>query len=75
MNKALMKKTTNDPVNPRHYKQGKIDVSDFIIDQKMDFLEGNIIKYVARYKMKGGIEDLNKALWYLKKLIKTERKK
>lgn len=61
-----------DLVNhPPHYKQGKIEVSDFIIDQKMSFLEGNIVKYVARYKFKNGTQDLKKALWYLQKLIET----
>jgi hypothetical protein len=30
---------------------------------------GNIIKYVARYKHKNGVEDLEKARWYLNKLI------
>lgn len=55
---------------PNHYNQGNIEVSDFIIDQNMNFLEGNIIKYVSRYKTKNGIEDLKKARWYLNKLIK-----
>jgi len=58
-----------DNINPQHYKQGKIEVIDFILDQKMNYLEGNIIKYVSRYKYKNGIEDLKKALWYLNKLI------
>jgi len=58
-----------DNINPKHYKQGKIEVIDFILDQKMNYLEGNIIKYVSRYKLKNGIEDLIKAHWYLTKLI------
>tara|TARA_R100000935_G_scaffold1654_1_gene5089 strand:+ start:466 stop:696 length:231 start_codon:yes stop_codon:yes gene_type:complete len=58
-----------DNINPKHYKQGKIEVIDFILDQKMNYLEGNIIKYVTRYKLKNGIEDLKKAHWYLTKLI------
>ena len=37
----------------------------------MSFLEGNIIKYVTRYKKKNGMEDLKKAQWYLNKLIET----
>ena len=57
---------------PIHYNQGNIEVSDFIIDQNMNFLEGNIIKYVSRYKTKNGIEDLEKAQWYLKQLIEEE---
>lgn len=62
----------HDVVNhPRHYTQGKIEVVDFILDQKLSFLEGNVVKYVCRYKLKNGIEDLKKANWYLGKLIKT----
>ena len=62
----------DDVINkPNHYNQGNIEVSDFIIDQNMNFLEGNIIKYVSRYKTKNGIEDLKKAQWYLNKLIEA----
>jgi len=57
-----------DAINPSHYKQGNIEVIDFILDQKLTYLEGNIIKYVSRYKHKNGLEDLKKARWYLDKL-------
>ena len=40
----------------------------------MSFLEGNIVKYLARYKEKSGIEDLRKARWYLEKLIEEQVK-
>ncbi len=58
--------------HPPHYNQGKIEVSDFIVDQKLDFLEGNIVKYVCRWKYKEGIKDLKKAQWYLNRLIQRE---
>ena len=58
-----------DNINPKHYKQGEIEVIEFILDQQMNYLEGNIVKYLSRYKHKNGIEDLKKALWYLNKLI------
>ncbi len=58
-----------DKIDPAHYKQGNIEVIDFILDQKMNYIEGNIIKYVSRYKIKNGVEDLRKAQWYLKELI------
>ena len=62
----------DDVINkPTHYNQGNIEVSDFILDQGMNFLEGNIVKYISRYKTKNGIEDLKKAQWYLKKLIEV----
>ena len=57
------------PINPQHYKVGNIEVIDFIEDQAMDYREGNIIKYVSRYKYKNGLEDLQKARWYLDRLI------
>ena len=51
-----------DNVNhPKHYTQGKIEVIDFILDQKMGYLESNILKYICRYKYKNGLEDLKKA--------------
>ena len=58
-----------DNINPNHYKKGNIEVIEYILDQKFNYLEGNIIKYVSRYKHKNGLEDLNKAKWYLERLI------
>ena len=56
--------------NPPHYTQGKIEPCDFIIDQKLNYLAGNVVKYITRYAHKGKpIQDLEKAEWYLKKLI------
>lgn len=61
---------TSDAVeHPCHYTGGKIEVWDFIIDQKMNYLEGNICKYLCRYKSKNGLEDLLKCKAYLEKLI------
>ena len=58
--------------HPNHYNFGKIEVIDFLKDQKIakDFCVGNVIKYVSRYKHKEKpIEDLKKARWYLEYLI------
>ena len=64
-----------DNINsPNHYNKGDIEVIDYILDQKFDYLEGNVIKYVSRYHSKGGIEDLRKAKWYLEKLINENLK-
>ncbi len=60
-----------DNVNkPSHYNQGDIQPLDYIIANNMNYVEGNIIKYVTRYKYKNGIEDLYKAMCYLERLIK-----
>lgn len=63
-------KPKNDMVNnPKHYTQGKIEVIEVIEDWKLNYCEGNVIKYVARYKYKNGLEDLKKAEFYIKRLI------
>lgn len=56
-----------------HYRAG-IETWDYILSQGLGYLEGNVIKYVTRYKRKNGIEDLYKALDYLKKLIEVTEK-
>ena len=54
---------------PSYYRQYEIQPIEFIIKNKLGFLEGNIIKYVCRYKQKNGVEDLLKAQHYLDFLI------
>jgi hypothetical protein len=62
-----------DKINPTHYK-GTIECID-AIESTMSkeayrgYLKGNVLKYVWRYEKKNGVEDLQKAEWYLKKLI------
>ena len=41
----------------------------------MSFLEGNVVKYITRHRMKNGLEDLMKAQWYLTRLIQDYNKK
>ena len=65
-----MKKKDN--ISPNYYKEG-IQVTDFILSYNMEWCEGNIIKYVTRYKAKNGLEDLMKAKWYLEKLIEKTK--
>jgi len=66
--------TLMDKISPDYYQKGNIEVTDFIIDQSMSFLEGNVVKYITRYKEKSGIEDLRKARWYIDKLIDERMK-
>ena len=64
--------TANDEqVGGRHYVEKAIQPWDYIIANNMGYLEGNIFKYVSRYKEKGGVEDLIKAEHYLDKLIEV----
>ena len=57
--------------HPKHYTQG-IECWDYIVSHEMGYLEGNIIKYITRYKDKDGLNDLLKARAYLDRLIKKE---
>ena len=61
-----------DNINPNHYKQGNIEVIDFILDQNMDYLTAYVTKYICRWRYKNGVEDLKKARWFLDKLIEHE---
>jgi len=66
--------SSSDPVNPSHYKQGGIECIEAIKaatgDGFPDYLRGNVMKYLWRYKEKGGVEDLRKSAWYLDRLFK-----
>lgn len=62
----------NTPINPKHYNDQNTDVIKFCMDNNLDFMQGNIIKYVVRYKQKNGIEDLKKSAEYLRRLIERE---
>lgn len=59
-------------VSPDHYQLGTIETWDFIIDQDLDFLLGNVVKYVCRAGTKPGesrLDDLLKAQAYIDKAI------
>jgi len=58
-------------VGGSHYAVKAIQPWDFIIANNLGYLEGNIVKYVSRWKDKGGVEDLKKAQHYLQKLIEV----
>ena len=63
-----------DPVNPAHYKRCDIERIEAIKahfgDGFPDYLRGNVMKYLSRYKQKGGVRNLRKAVWYLERLTK-----
>jgi len=69
-----------DPVNkPQHYNAGGIEAIEAILaatnEQAEGYLQGNIMKYIWRYRYKNGLEDLQKAEWYLSKLIEVYKEK
>lgn len=47
-----------------HYQKHKIQPYTFITENELSFFQGNVIKYVVRYKDKNGVEDLKKIIHY-----------
>lgn len=57
--------------NPDHYHT-EIQPIDYILANKLPFCEGNVVKYITRWREKGGVEDLKKAKQYIEFLINQE---
>mgnify|MGYP003660628870 CR=1 FL=1 len=69
-------KQMGDMVNsPIHYNKAGIETIDALEAMLVNgfdyYLQGNIVKYLWRYRYKNGVEDLKKAQWYLNKLIEV----
>lgn len=62
-------------VGGSHYKDMAIQPLEFITANGLDFVQGNVVKYVVRYKHKGGLQDLKKARHYIDLMIELEEKK
>lgn len=67
-------------IEPDYYHKGGIDVIGFMEtkvnqDEMRGFFRGNILKYVTRFHEKNGVDDLNKAKYYLDRLIELEESK
>ena len=55
--------------HPAHYNNHPSRVEAIDIIENFNFCLGNAFKYIFRYQLKGGSEDLNKALWYLERQV------
>lgn len=78
VNYELGKLPPSNTIKPEHYKNGgDLDTLEAMQrsapDMARGFMAGNVVKYVSRYQNKNGIEDLEKASEYLKRLIDFER--
>lgn len=56
-----------------HYKSLAIEPVQYIEANKLGFHEGNVIKYVSRWRQKGGVADLEKARFYIERLIELAK--
>ena len=59
-------------VGGSHYKDMKIQPSEFINKNELQFAEGNAIKYICRHGSKGGLQDLQKAKHYIDMIIERD---
>ena len=62
-------KANEQQVGGAHYADKAIQPWDYIVANKMDYFEGNALKYLTRWKEKDGVKDLKKAIHYLEKII------
>jgi hypothetical protein len=74
-NPVVPKKATDIQVGGAHYKNMAIQPAVYNMANKLGFCEGNVVKYVSRWQVKNGIEDLKKARHYLDLLIEQEEEK
>ena len=61
-------------IGGNHYKGKAIQPWDYIVANNLGYLEGNVVKYISRWKEKGGIDDLRKVVHYAEKLIEVATK-
>ena len=61
-----------EQVGGSHYNKLKIQPIDYILENKLNYCQGNVIKYISRYKEKNGAEDIKKAIQYLQFILADE---
>ena len=59
-------------IGGEHYLKYKIQPSEFVVENKLLYPEGNVIKYILRHSDKGGKEDLEKAKHFIDMIIKRD---
>jgi hypothetical protein len=65
-------KAIDQQIGGDHYKYWEIQPVEFIMKNNIPFCEANAIKYLCRWRKKGGIDDLRKAKHYIDLLIEAE---
>ena len=71
-----LKNMENNPLDTQvggnHYKDSKIQPVEYIHANNLGYIEGNVVKYITRYKSKNGKQDLEKIKHYIDLLIQLE---
>jgi len=68
---AMLADAFNNQVGGSHYKDMKIQPVEFITANNLSFLEGNVVKYIARHHAKNGADDVRKAIHYCELILRT----
>jgi hypothetical protein len=76
---AIFDESWDDPLTAQvggdHYKNLVIQPVEYITANNLSYLQGSVIKYVTRYQDKNGVEDLQKAIHFIKMMIQEEEDK
>ena len=64
--------STEKQIGGDHYKDFVIMPIEYITKNKLDFCEGNIVKYISRHKLKGKAEDIKKVIHYAELILELE---
>jgi hypothetical protein len=59
-------------ISGNHYKGKTVQPWDYIAANNLGYFEGNVVRYISRWRDKGGVDDLRKAKHYIEKLIELE---
>ena len=68
----MTSKVYNKQIGGSHYKNFKIQPSEFVIENELLYPEGCVIKYIIRHRMKNGKEDLLKAKHFIDMIIQRD---
>ena len=69
---VVEKEALDKQVGGSHYKDCVIQPVDYIVKNNLDFLEGNVVKYITRHKTKNGIEDIRKVIHYAELILEKK---
>lgn len=67
-------KVNEKQIGGQHYKSFTMQPWDVVLDWNLGYLDGTALKYIARWREKNGVQDLEKAIHFLEKLIEVEKK-
>ena len=65
-------RSVSKQIGGNHYSKLAIEPVEYILENNLGYLEGNVIKYVTRHRDKNGLEDIDKAIHYLEMIKERE---